>query len=360
MEHLQELLQKYWSGTATAADMQALYNLLSTDEEGLKRMMEKEYIQDLDKNTRIIDQLDSQELFAKIRQRTIAIDLKPQAVDHDTKKTVGRLVSMPTRAVKWFAAACFIFTLTAAGIYLLQKKNDNMSFAETATIKRDLFSFRNIADSVVKKTLDDGSIVSLAPQAAFSCYQPFDPDKRQISLSGKAAFIVAKDPTRPFTVFSHEISTTALGTVFEVDDENPEQINVKLLEGKVVIRHSGKKFQLKDIYLNPGEQLSVNRQNGLYTLNRFSLEKNGFKNENRKNIAAENVLFFNKAPLTTAFDKIAKRYKVAIHYDAEQLESLSFTGTFLPGDSLQTVLQVICNTNDLNFKNEKGVILITR
>ena len=53
--------------------------------------------------------------------------------------------------------------------------------------------------------LQDGSEVLLSDKSELRYTEPFAKDKRDISLKGKARFIVAKDKSKPFTVFSGDI-----------------------------------------------------------------------------------------------------------------------------------------------------------
>ena len=69
---------------------------------------------------------------------------------------------------------------------------------------------------------------------------PFQNNKREIYLEGEAYFKVAKDKTKPFTVFAGALATTALGTQFRITAKKntPGNITVKLFTGKVAIRSS--------------------------------------------------------------------------------------------------------------------------
>lgn len=66
--------------------------------------------------------------------------------------------------------------------------------------------------------LPDGSTATLGPESAIAIN--FDGHGRGVRLlSGMSYFEVARDPDLPFTVQSGELSTTALGTAFDVSDD---------------------------------------------------------------------------------------------------------------------------------------------
>ncbi|AYV48729.1 hypothetical protein CFHF_17225 [Caulobacter flavus] len=68
--------------------------------------------------------------------------------------------------------------------------------------------------------LEDGSLVSLAPESALAV--DYSAGQRDLRLvRGRAWFDVRHDPSRPFTVASREVDARVLGTAFEVDAESP-------------------------------------------------------------------------------------------------------------------------------------------
>lgn len=98
-------------------------------------------------------------------------------------------------------------------------------------------TFRNDTRHKVSYTLDDGSVVTLYARSEIICNQPFDNNKRDITLRGKALFKVSKDKARPFTVYAKGFSTTALGTTFRISAyDSSKRSTVKLLEGKVALK----------------------------------------------------------------------------------------------------------------------------
>lgn len=84
--------------------------------------------------------------------------------------------------------------------------------------------------------LDDGSQVTLDTNTAIRV--GFGGQRRSVDLlSGRAHFVVAKDPTRPFVVTAGERQVIAVGTAFDVAREG-NNVSVVLVEGKVVVRRA--------------------------------------------------------------------------------------------------------------------------
>lgn len=81
--------------------------------------------------------------------------------------------------------------------------------------------------------LPDGTTVEL--NADTRIREHFTAAQRRVELlQGQALFRVAKDPTRPFTVFSEQITVRALGTEFDVRLGNAGA-TVTVLEGSVAV-----------------------------------------------------------------------------------------------------------------------------
>jgi len=79
-------------------------------------------------------------------------------------------------------------------------------------------------------TLDDGSIVQLAPGSAIEVR--YGRDREVALLKGEALFTVTPDQARPFRVTAGGVETTVLGTVFDVR-RFAEDVAVSVTEGMV-------------------------------------------------------------------------------------------------------------------------------
>lgn len=103
--------------------------------------------------------------------------------------------------------------------------------------------------------LSDSTKITLNAGSSISYYEPFHKDKREIVLSGEAFFDVTKDSKRPFTVTSREISTTVLGTSFNIYAYEEEDINVTVTSGKVKVSYMPPDgSSINSALLSPGEQ----------------------------------------------------------------------------------------------------------
>lgn len=111
-------------------------------------------------------------------------------------------------------------------------------------------------------TLADGSRIQMNAQSTLSFPERFTGDTREIALTGEAYFEVAKDPSRPFIITTADVTTTVVGTAFNIHAYAQEDIDVTVTEGKVKVAHlvtnvRGGKEQL---ILQPGEQALFSMQ----------------------------------------------------------------------------------------------------
>lgn len=250
--------------------------------------------------------------------------------------------------------------------------NVNKGVSDHPSVVRTL---SNTTDKPKLLVLPDGSEVRLCSNSIISYNEPFTGQKRDITLVGKARFKVAKDKTRPFTVFSGDISTTALGTRFTVTAfENGENIVVRLYEGKVVVKSaaSAKRKLKNDFYLLPGNELVYDNNSLTAKIRTFRTQVNAVvKNSNKKEtLPIENPsvphlgkgtwYMFNNQPLWQVFDQLEDMFKVDIVYRKKDISKSYFIGTFNITDSLDDVLKQIAGLNNLKVVKKNNKIIISR
>ena len=264
---------------------------------------------------------------------------------------------------KLAVAASFFLLILYAWHYLKEEKHDLKQAAER--IVRIPVKTINNTDSILKFDLPDGSLVELFPKSALDYQLPFDSNSRKIFLSGIAKFDVFHDSTKPFTVFSEEIATTALGTSFKVfAEKGREEVKVQLYVGSVVIRNADvyKNNLSMDYYLKPGEVFFYNRTkriSGISNLNEIKKSQNKKRVEEKVNTKLSTELnnwyMFNNQSLAMVFESLQTIYDVKINFDASEINEISFIGRVERADSIENLLNDIAKLNDLRVtKNGKS------
>ena len=209
----------------------------------------------------------------------------------------------------------------------------------------------NRTDQKLKMRLSDGSVVTLFPRSSIRYARHFTDNtthKRNIYLQGQAFFDVARDKSRPFTVYAGNMSTTVLGTSFSVH-ENETGVLVKLYSGKLMIHALKPNARSRDIFLLPGEELRYNTGDDLAKVTRFSIEKPVKKIPDAGVVDSSSSLVFDNTALPDVMEQLISRYHTPIGFDRTELSDMYFSGQVLASDSLSVILKVIANMNGLKI-----------
>jgi len=198
----------------------------------------------------------------------------------------------------------------------------------------------------LKIVLEDGSIVSIAPESNIKYPNKFYRDHRDVYLTGEAYFVVTKNPHKPFTVHSGTWKTSVFGTKFNIS-AYPEQtyLAVSLLEGKV--RVTNNKY---DYNLVPGQQLFLDKKNNRIYLSNFD-----------QTIITgwlTNKLVFKNEPLSQAAEKINLLYGVKIVFENERTSNCKIWGTF-NNEPLQSILDALKLSSNIQYRIEGNIIYLS-
>jgi len=155
----------------------------------------------------------------------------------------------------------------------------------------------------------------------------------------------------PFTVHSGKIATTALGTVFSVDGQRSLFTAVHLYSGRIVIKKEERTdtASFKDIYLQPGQELTFNNANFAVVMTRAEARGVAKRPVPVKH-AQPQIFTFTKQSVPDILAVLQQACKVTITYDSAALKNIDFTGSYnKDGESLDTFLATLCSLNELNF-----------
>jgi len=158
--------------------------------------------------------------------------LKKNPIERDIYQS--QFVRKSTTLYKYAAAIVFLITFSII-VFWFQKNqtpsNTSPQIAEHVVIEKQ--SHRGTKLSFV---MTDGTYVKLNSESSLHFPKQFDPNIREVTLTGEAFFNVAKDDSRPFVINSGDLEVTVTGTAFNVQ-VYPKQknIEVSVLEGTVEV-----------------------------------------------------------------------------------------------------------------------------
>ena len=123
--------------------------------------------------------------------------------------------------------------------------------------------------NINKLILADGTLVWLKGNSALTYPSSFSGEIRKVSLEGEALFEVAKDSKHPFVIQCGELTTTVLGTSFNIKSTE-KNIEVVVLTGKVALTSANDK---KGMILLPNEKAVYNGEQRLFEKRESEVEE---------------------------------------------------------------------------------------
>ncbi len=236
-------------------------------------------------------------------------------------------------------------------IWLLQPKAD----AVEKVIPPKVLTVETPAGTKLTKTLPDGSKVILNARSAIAYASDYGAENREITLTGEAFFEVVKDSLRPFIIHSGNLSTTALGTAFNIIYRPDEAVTkVSLVTGMVRVTTEDTTNVRQVTNLRPGEQLNYDKHAGSFHTDHFdTLEALAWK---------DNILYFSKSGIKQVVRQLEDWYGVSIQLTGNTSKAenqyWTYTGMF-KNQNLENVLTGISYVKDFSFEiKEKNVKLI--
>jgi len=127
---------------------------------------------------------------------------------------------------QWVAAAFLTLCIGTTLLIYVTHRTDN---AKLLTVQN------NETESVLVKTLEDGSTVYLAGNALLHYPLHFSGQKREVSLSGNAMFDIARNPMKPFVIETKNIQVEVLGTAFNMETTAEGDFRLSVLRGTVKV-----------------------------------------------------------------------------------------------------------------------------
>lgn len=204
--------------------------------------------------------------------------------------------------------------------------------------------------------LPDESTAKLFANTQIRYKRGFTATDRAVYLEGKAYFSVQRDPARPFSVYTKETKTTALGTSFTIDSHSgAKYASVQLHTGKVVVASLSETPTFQQIFLDTkGERLLFDANKKLVAHRGAKPKENPKAEAEMEAPSATNLLRLENIPLNDVFTALHNVYGVNIHGESPQIAQIHYTAVIDPQvEELADILAVICLINDLRYVIEE-------
>ncbi|WP_293887664.1 MULTISPECIES: FecR family protein [unclassified Sphingobacterium] len=195
--------------------------------------------------------------------------------------------------------------------------------------KPDNLYYINSGNTVQHIEVPDGSTIELFPNSEVKFSSDFaDITSRDIQLKGKAKFTVAKNKAKPFRVHTADLTTTALGTVFSVEEGVSAITKIKLYEGRIEVTSntsSGNKKPL-NLHFLPNEEISIDRkQQQIVAETRINASQSSKRGSYLK---TSGQLIFKNLPLHAVLHIISHNYAVKLNFEPKDIQDKYYSGTY--------------------------------
>jgi transmembrane sensor len=190
--------------------------------------------------------------------------------------------------------------------------------------------------------LSDGTKVWLNSASSIKFPVAFNGSERKVELTGEAYFEVAHDAKRPFKVVSNQQQVEVLGTHFNINAYNDEDvINTTLLEGSVKVTSAN-----AAITIVPGQQAQF--KNGKINVASVNVDDA---------VAWKNGLFnFNDNSIEEVMKQLSRWYDVDIKYEGK-LPSRRFSGEISRNVNASQLLDIL-SFKKIHYRIEGKSIIV--
>ena len=283
----------------------------------------KTILLELDSIERTWEEQQQDMLFSKIIQRIDATDSRHKGHRYPPYQSYSLSVAKKIQQVM------AVFFLLAAMFPVFQHLRTDAD-EEILDITEKTEEWTITSNPIGQKSiiqLADGSKIVLSADSELKFLDSFGQGHRDIYLKGEAFFEVAHDSLLPFTVYSGESVTMALGTSFNINSYDGQKVQIQLATGEVKVIHEDK--EKEPVYLNPGEEVIVDADQrlhkGKFDPNTAFLWKNG-------------MLRFDNSAFRDVLSDLERWYGVKIEVFHRPRNDLKISGEF-KNTSLSAVLE---------------------
>jgi len=240
----------------------------------------------------------------------------------------GRVITMKSRNVKWWAAAAIIF-LTSMIVWQYSRTSGKLSIQTAYGETR-------------QDVLPDGSQVMLNANTTLNYKNWKQGTDREVWVNGEVFFHVKKTAQKTrFIVHTGHFDVVVTGTQFNVINRNNKN-NVLLTEGSVTIANDG-----QDVYMKPGDYVEFNKT---------GIQKKDINNS-RVLAWTEHNFSFENTPMKEVASLVTEFYGIKVTLADEAVASSTING-IMSNDNLDVFLQALEALSKYDIvKSDKEILI---
>ncbi|MDN5204360.1 FecR domain-containing protein [Fulvivirgaceae bacterium BMA10] len=342
-----DLFAKYLAGKANQDDIAELQNWLDASEENKTFFHSVTNFWDDELN---YFKKDSERVAQELAQRIKTSEEKPDHSFVEVNKTSQLRAKRVTSFSYKIAAAIGALLIAGAALYFSGYLNQLLNPVEN-TISVKLIERTTKPGEKLNVKLPDGSLVKLNANSTLIFPEQFSDQERNVTLTGEAFFDVVRNPERPFHIKSGNISTTVLGTTFNVRAFPEEKnISVAVVSGRVAVKPLNMNTETPEtLLLNPNEM-------AVYSEDNNQTVKSGF---DYMEIVAwkDGIIYFKDATIDEMFKTLGQWYGVSFNVTKALNKKKGFTVSH-KDKSLENILEGLSFSYGFEFEIDDKIVHI--
>lgn len=316
-QHLLALIDKFLNGTANSFEKKQLDDWYQKNNE--------------EETVWLSDTPDEEELI----QQKMLLKIKEHVVG--TRTPIRSLYRRMLLKVAAVLAGLSLFT----GYYFYKMQSVS---PHTATLSASMQASEKLLENKYI-LLPDSSTVLLHSGSKIS--YSFNGKTRELTLEGEAYFDIKHIQSQPFIIHTGKVTTTVIGTAFNIKAYPNHKIIVSVTRGRVKVADGNKKLLA---ILVPDQQVVYN-------------ELTRVTNQNKVNALqiiewANSDMQFSDMPFKQLADRLSRRYNVEVKFQHAELENCLITGRFNGTEPLDSALKIVAATMATTYTVNGNIVTI--
>ncbi|MDN4166093.1 FecR domain-containing protein [Cytophagales bacterium LB-30] len=248
--------------------------------------------------------------------------------EKDWQRILAKVSDKGHRINPWYntyfkIAASITFLIMSLGlVYYLAVRSEPFMIVETSNATKEVW-------------LPDSTYVVLNKNSKLEVMKPYNLKERKVKLNGEAYFQVRPNKQAPFSIESHSLTTTVLGTTFNIKAYSDSAINVSVEEGRVLVESANDRAVLS-------KEMSVK-----YTHRKLIIDSRYNSNQLAWKTG---IIRFENESIQYVVEFLSEHYDRKVSISTEKAHDQKIT-VELKQLTLEEALEVITFTLDLNFRD---------
>jgi len=235
----------------------------------------------------------------------------------------------------WLSMAAMIILMAATILFIRKNSPGDQRGALSSVTKKS--TNRSESKFIL---LEDSTSVWLNAASSLEFPDHFDAGKREVHLTGEAFFDVKHADKIPFIIYTGDVSTTVLGTAFNIK-AYPGEKNVTVSVSRGIVKVSRKDGWVA--MLTKGQQVKVEEEK------KEPQEKAIVPSE----VAAwqQGTIVYEDEMLSSVLADLQRVYNVNIRVANQSMMDLRISTSFKKDIGVDQALQVLCKLTDTELKS---------